>query len=567
MEYENCQNIIDQAIKVNSLLDLSIVNINKQNLENLYYKIKESGFSSEIRWGQIPSRSKRIITRIERQLISNYQQHSLYPNDFIHSLLSLHSYEEIDKKQGIVHFEKDIEYNQYLGNWEIQKIFDDEKNGYYAVIYINKALKQLVLAHRGTKIEGNTKLQQLFGLFTKQDSDLQTDIKGVFGKEVVSQQLAAYYATQEAVAYAKENQYHLSTTGHSLGAWLSEMSAYYCHRDFAYHDIKVVNFDSPGSAAHMDDFNANVKNHETKFEPKNIDIVTYLSAPNIVNSCNQHFGKVYRVFPEVLSADQIKHHIKWICKIPIIGKKLENNSFILNGILSLSGHNLRGIIKTFNPETKKPQKYMKVIHWPVIEYKAKNSLSDTIIDTIANNIPTSVLSLCFKKIVRGTIKRYSYNSSILSAINILGHFLNGEIDLNQYFQVYKNISHSTIMDKEYQLDHTSSEKDNFSILYKNHYQLAEVDEYSEIINTSNKGSIDWYISRLNKCSEKKLRQGLPRITSHKIISLKRGYKIIVKCGNKHIVTKEKQYSVDDIKQKIAKTLNSDSKIKEILEKI
>jgi hypothetical protein len=41
--------------------------------------------------------------------------------------------------------------------------------------------------------------------------------------------------------------YKLSITGHSLGAYLAELSIYYCHMDLNFKNVKGVTFDGPGS--------------------------------------------------------------------------------------------------------------------------------------------------------------------------------------------------------------------------------------------------------------------------------------------------------------------------------
>lgn len=42
-------------------------------------------------------------------------------------------------------------------------------------------------------------------------------------------------------------KYSLSITGHSLGAYLAELSVYYCLYDFDYCNVRGVTFDGPGS--------------------------------------------------------------------------------------------------------------------------------------------------------------------------------------------------------------------------------------------------------------------------------------------------------------------------------
>jgi hypothetical protein len=151
-------------------------------------------------------------------------------------------------------FGEDYQYNKYLQGWKVDRVYthNDQKDdsGYYGVLYINKLTEQMVFAHRGTKFESRDLLET--------DSSLQTDIKGVFGGQIVGQQAAAYEFTKEIIDYAKSKNYHLSTTGHSLGGWLAELSLYFSHRDFDYHKMKAIIFDSPGLGLNMDKFRSNI---------------------------------------------------------------------------------------------------------------------------------------------------------------------------------------------------------------------------------------------------------------------------------------------------------------------
>ena len=60
--------------------------------------------------------------------------------------------------------------------------------------------------------------------------------------------------------------------------------------------VKAVTFDSPGSSNIMEALKSNIDNKDT-LETKNLNIVTYLSFPNIVNSFSKHTGKHYCLFP------------------------------------------------------------------------------------------------------------------------------------------------------------------------------------------------------------------------------------------------------------------------------
>jgi hypothetical protein len=543
-------------------LDLRLVNPTKADLLKLHSHIKETGFKADIIWGNIPPRCKKLIKNIELSIKNNITPKALYPDVFTHILFSLHVYEDISPHDAEVKFASDKRYDQYLNGWKILEIFDEPISGYYGVIYQNTTYKQFVLAHRGTQIEGENIMQKLTGLFCNKDSDLQTDIRGIFGKNLVAQQVQAYEFTQKAVNYAKEQSYHLSITGHSLGAWLSEMSGYYCYRDFNYPEVKIINFDSPGSVAHMSDFEVNIKNCETEFDIKNIDITTYLSAPNLVNCCNQHMGKVYRLFPEIFNLNNIDQtYLKWLYRIPILGQKLKDNDFILEGLLSLSGHSLKKLVESFNEQTGKPIKYMKVLHWPTIHYTPKQNITDLVIDNIAKNIPTSILSSCFKKIAKGIVHHYTYSTAITSTINVIGHFLNGEIDLKQYLSIYKN---SITNNENFSSEHTIN-GDHFSLLYKNHYHVTEIDHYKEIINTSNKGSIEWYLARLSKYSEKKIRRNFHKLYASSLILLKKQYKIIAQHGKKYMVSTHQDYPIPDIKDKMEYLIYHDEQVKELLQ--
>lgn len=83
-------------------------------------------------------------------------------------------------------------------------------------------------------------------------------------------QAASYVSTKEALDISQSLGYNFSTTGHSLGAWLAELSLYFCHKNFEYHQVKTVTFDSPRSKDQMVVFKSNVDNTETKIRANSI---------------------------------------------------------------------------------------------------------------------------------------------------------------------------------------------------------------------------------------------------------------------------------------------------------
>jgi hypothetical protein len=46
-------------------------------------------------------------------------------------------------------------------------------------------------------------------------------------------------------------EYSLSFTGHSLGAYLAQMSVFYSHYDLDFTNTKAVTFDGPGTLEMM----------------------------------------------------------------------------------------------------------------------------------------------------------------------------------------------------------------------------------------------------------------------------------------------------------------------------
>jgi len=181
-------------------------------------------------------------------------------------------------------------------------------NGYFGALYENKLTKQLVLAHRGTQ-----SIQNIFD-----------DLLSVIFNQLSSQQRAAYDFTQEAVDKTHKNNFHLSITGHSLGTFLAELSAYWCHDKFSYYDINAVTFESPGS---RDLIEAKMQSNLVDFriKPERLDVVQYLSSPNIINTWRPHIGTVYKIYPIIEDSCQFE----WLCRMSWNIKDLHSISNIV----------------------------------------------------------------------------------------------------------------------------------------------------------------------------------------------------------------------------------------------
>ena len=191
------------------------------------------------------------------------------PSDYEYAVLSEHVYGDV-KKGDIISIKQD--------EWEVSTINKGD-NDYFGVIYKNTQKRQLVLAHRGTNSLG--------GAFE--------DLLGVVLRRITAQHEATYQFTQKAVNQALDSSFHLSTTGHSLGALLAELSTYWCHDKFDYYEINAVTFESPGTNdLIIEKFQSHLNN---KIDSKILDIVQYLSYPNLINTFGHHIGSVYQMCP------------------------------------------------------------------------------------------------------------------------------------------------------------------------------------------------------------------------------------------------------------------------------
>ena len=231
-------------------------------------------------------------------------------------------------------------------------------NGYFGVACWHPEHQQVVIAHRGTD---PTNLGALWA-----------DLNGVLLNHYVRQmESASTFALKvvnvlREVNRSKRVEFQVFFTGHSLGGWLAQVTTFtteYLKREEnlflksyndndCYHPHTVV-FDSPGCKDMLsqmrDTFDVRLDGRFIDIE--HLDISSYLSAPNHINTCNTHIGTVYRVFTDLSD----------------MGKKEKHTA-----LYNLATHNIDKIVQAFDPETgqvhKDEQGQLKVqvgIDWPV----------------------------------------------------------------------------------------------------------------------------------------------------------------------------------------------------------
>ena len=201
-----------------------------------------------------------------------------HPSDYDYSLMSKTAYASSQQ-----HKNKEL---SLPNGWTVSSYFENLSNGYFGAAYQNEEMKHIVIAHRGSDL---TKAEVW-----------KTDIQGIALNIVTEQQASAHIFTKKIKKQVEMlnresggNNYKFSHTGHSLGGWLAGTCAW-------YSNVSGVTFDSPDFRNMIE----KLKESKPKFlDEETLDVITYLAASNIVNTCNDHVGTRYRLFPE----DNLQH--------------------------------------------------------------------------------------------------------------------------------------------------------------------------------------------------------------------------------------------------------------------
>ena len=250
------------------------------------------------------------------------------------------------------------------------------KNGYFGTAYWHPEHQQVVIAHRGTDI--------------KNVGALVADVKGVLRNKYVQQMSSASTFANKVVAVLQEIEqekkvsFELFFTGHSLGGWLAQITTftteYLEDKEGTFlkklerekdeplarstvqdsHDVRqsyhshTVVFDSPGCKDMLSQLadKLDVRLHGSSIDLQHLDITSYLSAPNRINTCNSHVGTVYRIFTDLSDMGFFGKHTP---------------------LYNLATHSMDKIVQAFDPETGQVLKddrgglqIREVVDWPLI---------------------------------------------------------------------------------------------------------------------------------------------------------------------------------------------------------
>ena len=259
--------------------------------------------------------------------------------------------------------ETDAQYETRLAlsdGWKLLTTasYGSKTNGYFGASYWHAEHQQVLIAHRGTKPTN-------FGA-------LWTDLKGVVRNDYVRQMESASTFAHKVVEVLREVKrecvvsFQLFFTGHSLGGWLAQVTTFTTeylkiegniflkkiYNNDCYHPHTVV-CDSPGCkhmllkmTDHLD-----VRHDGRSTDIDHLDITSYLSAPNRINTCNSHLGTLYRIFPDLSD-------MGWWKKC--------------TPLYNLATHSRNNIVQAFDHETAQVYedeqgllKLQVVIDWPI----------------------------------------------------------------------------------------------------------------------------------------------------------------------------------------------------------
>lgn len=263
-----------------------------------------------------------------------------HPSEYLLAFLANASYQIDGHKQEDTAVEKKLDLPE---GWRLLTRCYNTKNHYQGAAFWNPSTLQVVLAHAGTDI--------------KKYGTLIADLKAIIYNTYCSYiNTAVTFANRLFFVMEKFRKttgvsLQLSITGHSLGGWLAQVTAFtieylVCEgptfttsTSTKYHPHAVA-FDSPGCEAFLlklqKDYSLRCVKSHTHYT--NLDITVYLSAPNRINTWSYHVGSIFRIFPTI------------------------DNTSVLT--YTIEAHNMQGILNCFDEITGVADHVEEIEDWP-----------------------------------------------------------------------------------------------------------------------------------------------------------------------------------------------------------
>jgi hypothetical protein len=253
---------------------------------------------------------------------------------------------------------EELVINQHLPTgWKFYLGSALNNNGYRGIAIHNQETSEVIIAHRGTEFEIFENLSTDYCLFNGEkptEVDLATEFSACV-RELFSTNFTIYTFVE---------------TGHSLGSIFAEFNS-------DHFKCKAITFDSPGSVP--------LFLKEKKTEPVQLNVTTYFSAPNPINTCNRHVGNLIRIYIHhvdntgIRSTDNFKSLkqmfslLKSLYFRPISTQKLLSN--VIGLLLQRTGmdifryykrqHSIDLIVNAFDPDVGYPYLQREMISWPL----------------------------------------------------------------------------------------------------------------------------------------------------------------------------------------------------------
>ncbi|CAF0892284.1 unnamed protein product [Brachionus calyciflorus] len=362
-------NYIKEKISTNdydySCLNLERIFLEEDDIKEIENLLIKNEYVRNVKWN---SKNKNIYS-IEKLIARNLIRFRRYASDYVHALLSKHVYyitqfkrnEQVsfNNIKGIDSIECENR-NRILKDWSIEEIYSDASlDSYGGALYINKRRRQVVLASKGT--------DEFLGVLFEENSVVNTDIEAVFlGNFIKPVSHAFILAEKNYNKWVIKEKYNLSFTGHSLGGWFASMQCFHFQFEKKVNNVQAVAFESPGVKMNVEDFSTNLELLNSNFAKKNLNIITYLSVPNFVNTCNSHCGK--KCYVLTLNGRDSGTVIN--VKNPGF-----TDFFIACGFLTAEHHKLDKMLQYFDSRTgefKNPDNIREVIDWPCLKKNIPN---------------------------------------------------------------------------------------------------------------------------------------------------------------------------------------------------
>jgi hypothetical protein len=192
----------------------------------------------------------------------------------------------------------------------------------------------------------------------------------------------------------KLDYFQLFFTGHSLGGWLAQITAliakypYLVNKTAEYcrlvqHEeegcyVHTLVFDSPGCEQMLlkiaDEFSMRYC-IKTSIDVYSLDITSYFSAPNRINTFNRHVGKIYRIIIDFKDQTNSNNNLNFFDTAFQTLKQLLQIEEIKNWYqYNNKAHSIISILEAF--DNSSPGKIYEVVDWPYCNLSNRQEYND-----------------------------------------------------------------------------------------------------------------------------------------------------------------------------------------------